>query len=63
MARRGDLNGWWWFGIVVVGFWPWEPGYSHELQVGEQKTHTLWLHFGPPTTGDRLPSCTPPRCG
>jgi len=18
MARRGDLNGWWWFGIVVV---------------------------------------------
>jgi len=20
MARRGDLNGWWWFGIVVVGF-------------------------------------------
>jgi 1-acyl-sn-glycerol-3-phosphate acyltransferase len=20
MARRGDLNGWWWFGIAVVGF-------------------------------------------
>jgi len=20
MARRGDLNGWWWFGIVVVSF-------------------------------------------
>lgn len=20
MARRGDLNGWWWLGIVVVGF-------------------------------------------
>ena len=20
MARRGDLNGWWYFGLVVVGF-------------------------------------------
>jgi hypothetical protein len=19
MARRGDLNGWWWFGVVVLG--------------------------------------------
>jgi hypothetical protein len=37
--------------VLKVGFFPEQFGDLFELQGGEQKTHTLWLDFGP--VGDR----------
>lgn len=34
---------------VSVGLWPAVPGTLHELQAGEQKTHTVWFDFSPDT--------------
>jgi hypothetical protein len=34
---------------LVVDLFPHHAGERHELQGGEQKTHTVWLHFGQAT--------------
>jgi hypothetical protein len=40
---------------LTLPFFPWQRNERPELQGGEQKTHTVWLHFGPPTDADELP--------
>ena len=40
---------------LLVPFFPWQRNERPELQGGEQKTHTVWLHFGPPGDTDELP--------
>ncbi len=42
-------------GELAVDLFPARPGGRHELQGGEQKTHTVWLHVGPPSPADDLP--------
>jgi hypothetical protein len=41
-------------GELSVDLFAPQPGQRHELQGGEQKTHTLWLHFGPATEEESL---------
>ena len=40
---------------LMVPFFPWQRNERPELQGGEQKTHTVWLHFGPSTDEAELP--------
>src|SRR5262249_51138865 len=40
---------------LLVRLFPGSRGRSFELQGGEQKTHTVWLHFGPPLPSGDLP--------
>jgi hypothetical protein len=41
-------------GRLAMDFFPALPGARYELQGGEQKTHTVWLDFGPLPVGQRL---------
>jgi len=38
-------------GRLTLGLFPHQAKRTHELQGGEQKTHTCWLHFQPGTGG------------
>jgi len=40
---------------LTLGLFPEQFNDSYELQGGEQKTHTVWLHFGPPGEAEELP--------
>ncbi len=40
---------------VRIGLWPGEWEDLHELQGGEQKTHSLWLDFSPPWPDQAAP--------